>query len=254
MIISLTELYYNFSRKATPNKKILTSISKTAYNKTQVRYIIHGGFSCRQSKKFLTPQVPQPNGMQATEKGLWILDQQTNEIHLVSYDGVVKKTLATGSDKGSGVADTGDVLWLASTYSCEILSTDPESGKTLASFETPGAGQTGAHGLEWRDNKLWMAVPPSATIYQVDVENDFTVIHTLPAPGDRPHGIAWVGDDLWCVETNHRAIFHLNPEDGSHLNKIEIPEPHPEPHGMTYWDGYFWYCDAHTTAVCRVAL
>jgi hypothetical protein len=23
---------------------------------------------------------------------------------------------------------------------------------------------------------------------------------------------------------------------------------------MTYWNGYFWYCDAHTTAVCRVAL
>ena len=37
---------------------------------------------------------PQPNGMQATEDGLWILDQQTNEVHLVSYDGDVKKTLA----------------------------------------------------------------------------------------------------------------------------------------------------------------
>ena len=197
---------------------------------------------------------PQPNGMQATEDGLWILDQQTNEAHLVSYNGDVKKTLATGSDRGSGITDTGDTLWLASTYSCEILSTDPESGETLASYETPGAGQTGAHGLEWRDNKLWIAVPPSATVYQVDVEDGFKVIHTLPAPGDRPHGIAWVGDDLWCVETNHRAIFHLDPEDGSHINKIEIPEPHPEPHGMTYWDGYFWYCDAHTTAVCRVPL
>ena len=80
---------------------------------------------------------PQPNGMQATEDGLWILDQQTNEAHLVSYDGVVKKTLDTGSDRGSGITDTGDTLWLASTYSCEILSTDPESGKTLTSFETP---------------------------------------------------------------------------------------------------------------------
>ena len=47
---------------------------------------------------FNTPG-PQPNGMQATEDGLWILDQQTNEVHLVSYDGDVKKTLATGSDK-----------------------------------------------------------------------------------------------------------------------------------------------------------
>ena len=197
---------------------------------------------------------PQPNGMQATEEGLWIIDQQSNEVHLVSYQGTVKKTLETGSDRGSGITHTGSNLWLASTYSCEILSTDPETGETLASYETPGAGQTGAHGLEWRDNKLWIAVPPSATIYQVDVDKDFTVIHTIPAPDDRPHGIAWVGDNLWCVETNHRAIYQLNPDDGSHIDKIEIPEPHPEPHGMTYWEGYFWYCDAHTTAVCRVAL
>ena len=49
---------------------------------------------------------PQPNGMQATEEGLWILDQQTDEVHLVSYNGVVKKTLATDSDKGSGITHT----------------------------------------------------------------------------------------------------------------------------------------------------
>ena len=44
--------------------------------------------------------------MQATEEGLWILDQQTDEVHLVSYNGVVKKTLATDSDKGSGITHT----------------------------------------------------------------------------------------------------------------------------------------------------
>ena len=64
---------------------------------------------------------PQPNGMQATEDGLWIIDQRSNEIHLVSYDGEVIKTLATGSDRGSGITHTGINLWLASTYSCEIL-------------------------------------------------------------------------------------------------------------------------------------
>lgn len=195
---------------------------------------------------------PQPNGMQATEEGLWIIDQRSNEVHLVSYEGEVKKAFETESDRGSGITHTGTKLWLASTYSCEILSIDPDDGKTLTKHETPGSGETGAHGLEWRDNKLWVAVPPSATIYQVDVENDFKMIHTIPAPDDRPHGIAWIGDELWCVETNHRAIYQLNPENGDHIRKIDIPEPHPEPHGMTYWEGSFWYCDAHTTAVCRV--
>ena len=119
---------------------------------------------------------PHPNGMQATEDGLWIIDQHSNEVHLVSFDGEVKKAFDTDSDRGSGITDTGDTLWLASTYSCEILSANPETGETINTYETPGSGETGAHGLEWRDNKLWVAVPPTATIYQVDVEDDFKVI------------------------------------------------------------------------------
>ena len=195
---------------------------------------------------------PQPNGMQATPEGLWILDQVTNQVHLVSYSGQVLKTLETASDKGSGVTDTGTSLWLASTYSREILQVDRETGETLTSYDTPGASKTGAHGLELREGKLWMAVPPSATIYEIDPEDNFRVLHQIPAPGNRPHGLAWEGDDLWCVETNHRVIHRLNPQTGLILETIDIPEPHPEPHGMTLWEGHFWYCDAHTRAVCRL--
>src|SRR5438876_1095949 len=82
--------------------------------------------------------------------------------------GRVLKTYETTSDRGSGITDTGEVLWVASTYSREILKLDRSDGTRLATFDTPGAAATGAHGLEWRDDKLWMAVPPSRTIYQVD--------------------------------------------------------------------------------------
>jgi hypothetical protein len=107
---------------------------------------------------------PQPNGMQATAEGLWILDQGSNEVHLVSYAGEVLRGFPTASDRGSGITDDGIHLWIASTYSCEILKVDRKTGATLAAFATPGAGVTGAHGLEWRAGELWMAVPPSATI------------------------------------------------------------------------------------------
>ena len=209
---------------------------------------------------------PQPNGLQAAPDGLWIIDQVDLKIYKVDWDtGDVLFEAQTDTEHSSGITIGGGYVWIASTFELQIAKLDIKTGKTIAKYDSPGVGvaswregmegasETGAHGLEWRDNKLWIAVPPSATIYQVDVEDGFKVIHTLPAPGIRPHGIAWIGDDLWCVETNHRAIFHLDPKDGNHLNKIEIPEPHPEPHGMTYWDGYFWYCDAHTTEVCRVA-
>lgn len=197
---------------------------------------------------------PQPNGMQATPEGLWILDQVTNQVSLVSYEGEVLKTFDTESDRGSGITDTGAELWLASTYNRLIIKADRNSGATLASYPTPGADKTGAHGMEMRDGKLWLAVPPSATIYQVDVTDGFTVLHSIPAPGNRPHGLAWDGDDLWCVETNHRAIYRLDPQTGEQRGMIDIPEPYPEPHGMTLWEGYFWYCDAHTRAVCRLPL
>jgi streptogramin lyase len=204
-------------------------------------------------KRFDAPG-PQPNGMQATLEGLWILDQFTNEVALVSYDGQVLKSFGTASDRGSGITDSGTALWIASTYSREILKVNRGSGATLAAFPTPGASQTGAHGLEWRDGMLWVAVPPSATIYQMDVAHGFVVRHALPAPGNRPHGIAWVDDSLWCVETSHRALYRLNPMDGSVIDQIDIPKEHPEPHGMTYWDGAFWYCDATTRAVCRIRI
>ncbi|MCC9078509.1 hypothetical protein FKZ61_020625 [Litorilinea aerophila] len=194
---------------------------------------------------------PQPNGMQATRDGLWILDQATGQVDLVSYTGQVLLTLPTASDRGSGITDSGDALWIASTYSREILKVDRQSGATLATFASPGASRTGAHGLEWREGRLWIANPPTATIYQVDVDG-FQVVHQIPAPGNRPHGLAWEGDHLWCVETNHRAIYRLDPRTGAHLARVEIPEPYPEPHGMTLWDGRFWYCDAHTRQVCTL--
>jgi streptogramin lyase len=197
---------------------------------------------------------PQPNGLQATPAGLWVLDQKTNQVSLVSYQGRVLTTLDTASDRGSGITDDGAALWLASTYSRDILKVERETGATLASFPTPGAAKTGAHGLEFHRGNLWLAVPPSATIYEIDVNDNFKVVHSIPAPGNRPHGIAWNGDDLWCVETNHRAIYRLDPQSGDILAKIDIPEPEPEPHGMTLWEGYFWYCDAHSGAICRLPI
>lgn len=202
---------------------------------------------------FLAPG-PHPNGLQATADGLWILDQQTSDLHLVTWTGEILDVLSTAADRGSGVADDGDALWIASTYDCRILRVDRASGATLGSFPSPGAGTTGAHGLEFRDGMLWIASPPSATIYQVAVTGGFNVVHQIPAPGSRPHGLAWRGDEFWCVETNHRTIYRLDPRDGAIVQSAAIPTAAPEPHGMTWWEGAFWYCDANTRAVCRLIL
>ena len=96
-----------------------------------------------------------------------------------------------------------------------------------------------------------IAVPPSLTIYQIEPETG-KILHTIPTPGERPHGIAWDNGFLWCVESNHRAIYKMDPRSGELLAKILLREDDPEPHGMTMKDGVFWYSDAASGWVCRL--
>src|SRR5436309_13476246 len=85
---------------------------------------------------------PQPNGLQATKDGLWIIDQGAgNKAYLVSYeDGKVLRSFETETDKSSGITFDGEALWIGSTYSREIVRTDAKTGKALERHFTPGAG------------------------------------------------------------------------------------------------------------------
>ncbi|MBI1356446.1 MAG: hypothetical protein GC160_19055 [Acidobacteria bacterium] len=207
-----------------------------------------------------------PNGLQATADGLWILDQGDNHAYLVSWKkGKLLRSLETESDRGSGIGFDGSAIWIASTYNCKTIKADPKTGKTLAVFETPGCGQvswgdnpnrprTGAHGIEFKDGKMWIAVPPSETIYRLDPATQ-KVEHQIPAPGHRPHGISFQGDWLWCTESNHMAFYRLDPKTGEQTAKLELAKDAPTPHGMSIWDGAIWYSDADGTgAIYRVPL
>lgn len=225
---------------------------------------------------------PKPNGLQATDEGLWILDQGDNHAYLVSYDnGKVLRDLATETKAGSGVTFDGSALWTASTYSREILRIDAQSGKTLARFDSPGSGvvawttsrrsplapppkpvvapsqprprnATGAHGMEWRDGRLWVSVPPSQMIYRIEPET-FKIEKQFPTAGDRPHGLGWEDKWLWCAESNLNAFFRFDPESGEYDAKIQLTDADPLPHGMTIRDGWMWYCD-DVGVVCRLSL
>ena len=195
---------------------------------------------------------PHPNGLQATPQGLWCLDQHTNRLQLLDYaNGKVLVDLETESDRGSGVTDDGETLWIASTYNCKLLRVDRHTGSTIDEYPSPDAAKTGSHGLEWRDGKLWVDNPPSATIYQLDPANDCAILRSFDAPGNRPHGLAWRGEELWCVETNHRAIYCYDYKAGTIRFKLQLPADWPEPHGMTLWENHFWYCDADAHNICR---
>src|SRR5262245_42546088 len=73
-------------------------------------------------KRVCSTPGPQPNGLQATREGLWVLDQGTNHVALVDYrDGKVLREFGTEADRGSGITFDGSALWIASTYNRLIL-------------------------------------------------------------------------------------------------------------------------------------
>ena len=235
---------------------------------------------------------PHPNGLQATQDGLWIIDGDNGRAFLVRYeDGKVLRGFDTDCVNPSGITYDGEAIWMASTYSREIIRADATDGTTMAKHFTPGAGViyrmpsdaphrqsplspppepapsgqpapagydssprdgTGAHGLEWRDGKLWVAVPPSRMIYRIDPAT-WIVEQRFPTSGNRPHGIGWDGGDLWCADTNQNAFFKHDPGTGEIVERIQLGDEDPVPHGMSIRDGVLWYCD-DVGVVCRMEI
>ncbi|MBN8733661.1 MAG: hypothetical protein J0L64_24215 [Acidobacteria bacterium] len=224
-------------------------------------------------RMFPTPGK-NPNGLQATPAGLWVYDQGNNHAALLNWaDGKVLRDFNTETDKGSGITFDGTHIWIASTYDSRIVRTDPTTGKALQSFPCPGSGvvhwgprgpkprATGAHGLEFRNGELWIAVPPAMTIYVVNPA-DGAVKRSFPAPGVRPHGIGWDPDgSLWCAESIYRSFFKVDPKSGALKHQLALPLREPlvddlliVPHGMTVHDRHIWFSVAETAEVYRLPL
>ena len=212
--------------------------------------------------RWVTPG-PQPNGLQAAEDGLWVIDQSDNHLYKLAYhDGSVLAWLPTETDRSSGVTEGGGYVWVASTYTARIYKLNGD-GTTVEDYDTPGAGVvesgdpartnvTGAHGLEWLDDSnMWIAVPPASRLFLVD-PGTMQVRRSIPTPGTRPHGIFVVNGDLWCADTGMRKIHKLDPETGAVRTEIDVPAP--EVHGMTLHDGSIWFCCSETRRVCTIPL
>ncbi|MGI9149397.1 MAG: hypothetical protein ACR2IK_23085 [Chloroflexota bacterium] len=195
----------------------------------------------------------QPNGLQATPEGLWVIDQvDPNDIYLLGYeDGRELKKIPTRALHSSGITiDPAGNIWIASTFTYELICFERESGRELLAHPTPPYDKSGgAHGTEWRDGKLWFNVPKTGKIFAMDPTSG-QIVHSIPCHGERAHGIAWDPYDasLWSVDTNKRVIYKLNAYTGQILDAVGCTGP--EPHGMTIWDDNFWICDAESQAVC----
>ncbi|MDP6779208.1 MAG: hypothetical protein QGI83_20815 [Candidatus Latescibacteria bacterium] len=214
-----------------------------------------------------------PNGLQVTEEGLWVADQLTDRVALVEIAkpneyGVTRilKEIPTESSNTSGLAWGEGSLWLAANgpgsrwrparetdaTSGEILQVDPETGQTLRRLPLPGGG--GTHGVEvdrFEEGTLWLTTLKDQTLTQIRV-SDGSIRRVVPLPHTRAHGVVRVEDGIWVVHTADRVIVMLDADTGGELGRIEVPEPHPEPHGLSAHGDALLYCDAASGWVVKV--
>ena len=117
-------------------------------------------------KRFKAPG-PQPNGLQAADDGLWVIDQTNLKVYQLDWDsGAVLHEFQTATEHSSGITLDGDGnVWIASTFQFEVVKYDPNTGEELARFPDPGTGynvfssgiKSSSHGVEWRDGKIYLS-------------------------------------------------------------------------------------------------
>ena len=218
-------------------------------------------------KRFKSPG-PQPNALQATDDGLWILDQVTVKAQKVDWEtGAVLAELDTDTEHSSGITLGAGAMWISSTFGLDIVKLDPATGETLERYSDPGRGHVAAvegrpdaresscHGLEWRAGRLYCASPPTQTIHVMEVAT-WTEVERYPSCGLRVHGVGWHDErHLWVADTSSGTVMLMDTRRHGRVRQVfRVAEPN-EVHGMTVRpgatpeEGEIWYCDALTCDV-----
>jgi len=92
--------------------------------------------------------------------------------------------------------------------------------------------------LAWDGEAIW-TVTPWAAYYRLDPETG-AILQQFEGPGSQPWGLAWDGATLWMVDFAEKALYQIDPSDGSVLATYPTPDPVGGCKGLT-WDGEYLY-------------
>ena len=80
---------------------------------------------------------PQPNGLQAVDEGVWVIDQKDLDVYLLDWaDGRILKRFSTGTNHSSGITFDGEHVWVytPSTVPDQVLRLKAPSGGPVYGF------------------------------------------------------------------------------------------------------------------------
>lgn len=215
----------------------------------------------------------KPNGFALTNRPgeMWVTDQAVGSwISLIRIaDGsVIREFQADVTGASGAVADEDDrVLWITSTHNSLIVKVDIATGKTIAKYDTPGAGRkyTKRGDPPGRASKLPLAYPdlarpsgglddppllPSLARGQLPLNTQEWITGRTGAEG------ILLKDNLLIYScTACRSVIALDKT--SWEVQSVWPTPGNRPHGMSWADSAktsFWNCDANLHAFYRYEL
>ena len=197
--------------------------------------------------------IEMPNGLQWHDGNLYIIDQKTDNVFIINEEGKLIEEFSTLCENGSGITVGDNFLWVASngitearpfrgsdTHISWILKIDMTTKELISRYPTPDGG--GVHGLEWDNGLLWITAFNPAALILVD-PSSFDIKFKFEI-NQSPHGLAIQEEGIWCSDRVDRNIIKYDKNNGSILDKIQIPEDGPDPHGLTIKDTTLWYSDA----------
>jgi sugar lactone lactonase YvrE len=194
---------------------------------------------------------PQPNGLQATKEGLWIIDQSAgSKAYLVDYaDGRVLRSFETDTVRPSGITFDGEALWIGSTFSYENVRCSATTGAVLERRPTPGsimyamAGDPPQRRSPLAGGPMAQSRPPVADAGQAPLAR------LTQSPSNRlqgAHGQEWRDGKLWTTSTSARSIFEVEVKTWT-VQKI-LRAPGNRPHGLAFEGRYLWHGDSNLAA------
>ena len=213
----------------------------------------------------------KPNGLQATQEGLWVQDQgPKNWVSLVNFaDGRLIREFRPDIQAASGVTvDANNVMWLSSTYSCMHVACSAQDGKTIAKYWTPGAGRIYQMAGDppasrstlkpaYPDGEPGEAPPPAPggnsgpgwtgaaglSYGQLPLDT------TNGLGGTGAHGIEYRDGLLYFVVPPARTLYVMNPKTWE--VQAAWPLAANRPHGVGWEGDTLWVADSNLRAFFR---
>ncbi|MSO72385.1 MAG: hypothetical protein EXQ84_02085 [Rhodospirillaceae bacterium] len=216
------------------------------------------------------PGFPNAADLDPEGRGIWIGEQkmsaQNASIYkvpepkdlsecawLMDWNGKLLKTVKTEARNTSGMAVGGGFVWMiANAAPNGVFQTDMDS-RTVSHRQIP-LGGGGCHGGKYRDGKLWIASTRLRGLMRVDATT-WQPEHIMPVnTWDRTHDMAF--DDaggVWVItgtrysddyKDERPGMAKYDLETGRLLEYAEFGPNDSDPHGLVFYNGAFYSCDA----------